>query len=279
MKKNFLLITFLCLSFYSLSFAAFEDLGVTVHGKVLGDGFVASCNDFGAIYYNPSMLCLIKDRELSVFYHNIYNLGLLDHTFVGYIHPKIGKGGIGIGWIRMGTSGNVDFMKYSENTFIFSYGQKFNRKIYVGGNIKYYFVDYDYRASGYGADFGSMLSAYRWLRVGLLWQNCVASNILWQTGTEEPINSVLKLGLGADYKKQLFLIGLRYEKEIETTIGWEWTATKLLKINAGSRFGSKENSTYSAGISIGTKKFKFNCGMEFHNILGLSTFLDMALKI
>jgi len=274
-----ILITISYLIFCNLSFAVFEDIGVTVRGKIAGEGYVSLCNDVGAIYYNPSVLGTIKNKELYIFYNNIYNLGLLDYTLVGYIHPKIGRGAIGLGWIRLGTTNNVDFMKYSENMFIFSYGQKIIENFYLGGNIKYYFVDYDYKASGLGTDISCMYTPIYWLKLGFIWQNFFSSEIFWQTGTKENINPVLKLGIAAEYKNQTFLFGLRYEKDIEPTLAWEYKISKIFSILLGTRITTKENSSVSIGFCVATKKIKFNYGIEHNRMLGFTSFVDASLKI
>jgi outer membrane protein OmpA-like peptidoglycan-associated protein len=273
-----ILITISYLIFYNLTFAVFEDLDVTVRGKILGEGYIANCEDVGAIYYNPSFLGSVRRRNFCVFYHNIYNLNLLNNTFVGYVHPRIGKGGVGFGWVRMGTTNDVDFMKYSENKFIFSYGKNLIKNIYIGGNLKYLFVDYDYKASGYSIDLGlTAKEVLPWLNLGIDFQNLFSSDIVWQTGNKENLNLVTKFGVDAYYKSHSFYLGMRYEdNNFEPSIGWEFSINNYLTLLSGVREIENSILKYLLGFYVNFKNLRFAYGVEFHNSLGTSYFLSVC---
>lgn len=266
------------LTFFVNSVYSFEDLDVTFKGKILKQTLVSAVDDFGVTYYNPALVSKIRKREIGFYYNSIFNLGLIDHTYLGYIQPKLGKGSVGLGWWRLGTSANVEFMKYSENIFIFSYGQKFFRNVFVGGNIKYFFVDYDYKASGIGADLG-LYYEIDFAEIGLLWQNFNQPEIFWQSGTKENLSQVIKVSVSKKFYSHTLSLGIRYDEGMDLGVGWQWYLSNSFAITSGINFGKKENVSSSVGVSFRRKNVKFSYGVEIRNNLGLNNFLELNFKL
>lgn len=263
-----------------ICFCVFEDIGVSVKGKLLGEGFTVICDGVSTLYYNPSKLGLIKKQEISIFYQDIYNLGLLTNMFIGYVKPRLGKGGVGIGWVRMGTTNNVDFMNYSENTFIFSYGQKLSPNFSVGCNIKFFYVDYDYNATGYGMDLGCIYRPLDIAQVAAVFKNLLSSDITWQTGTKETLPPIFNLGISNTFGNFSILCGIFLsEKNFEPSFGVIYKPASVIELMLGTRLGQKENTVYSSGLELQGKRIKFACGLEYHKILGFNTFFELGYKM
>lgn len=277
-KLSLFFVISIALTFFVNKTYSFEDLDVTFKGKVLKQTFVSLADDFGAIYYNPALMSKIRRREVGFYYNSIFNLGLIDHTFLGYVQPKLGKGTAGFGWSRLGTSANVEFMKYSENIFIFSYGQRVLRDIFVGGNVKYFFVDYDYKASGIGADLGLFIPTDI-VNFGFLWQNFNQPEIYWQTGTKENLSSVIKFSVSKNFDDHIILFGLQYDEGMDLGLGWQWYINNNFAVIAGINSGKKENVSGSIGASFSMKNVKFSYGVELRNNLGLNNFLEINFKL
>ncbi|MCS7151206.1 MAG: hypothetical protein NZ928_02320 [Endomicrobia bacterium] len=281
MRKIFLLLlVVIVITNKQNLYCVFEEIGVSVEGKVLGDGFLVLCDNPSALYYNPSMLSTMKKRELSLFYQDIYNLGLLTNMFVGYVNPRLGRGGVGIGWVRMGTTNNVDFMEYSENTFIFAYGQKLGKNLLVGSNIKCYYVDYDYKATGFGMDISFTYQPFETARAGIVVKNLLLTDIVWQTGTKENIPYICQLGVSNTFNKFTVLAGFYFtEKNFEPSVGIKYDLSDSVSLMVGTRVGYKENLLYTLGTVFSFRKFRFAFGIDYHKILGINTFLELGYKM
>jgi hypothetical protein len=260
--------------------AAFDDITVGARGKGLGGAFTAGADDASAIYWNPSMLGRAKKPVLGASWQDLYGLGLVNYSFVGYVHPGVGKGSVGFGWTRLGTTGAVTFMNYAENTMTFSYGKKIASGFYAGASVKYFSVDYDVKASGMGADLAgtySMLNDN--LRVALMWYNLNNPQIRWETLAVDTIPSAVKLGtrfaLGTDHalyvdaKKQA-------EKQAEFAAGWEGWFFKTLALRAGaSRQDEKLNTAF--GLSLAYNSLRFDYALEKHYALGYNTLFNLSI--
>lgn len=270
-------IFFVLIFFGSVTYS-FEDLDVTFKGRILKQTFVAIADNFGAINYNPALLSRVRKRELGFYYNDVFNLGLINQTFLGYVQPKLGKGAAGFAWNRLGTTARVEFMKYSENIFIFSYGQRAFRDVFIGGSVKYFLGDYDYRASGFGTDFGIFIPM-NIFDTGILWQNFNQPEIFWQTGTKENINSVIKFAISKNISPHTISLGLRYDEGTDLGFGWQWEVSNNFMILVGINNGKRENFSGSLGASFNIKNVQCSYGVELQKNLGLSNFFEVNLKL
>jgi hypothetical protein len=277
-KKVVFVVSFLVVTFFINVLHSFDDLDIGVRGKIFKQSYVSFVDDFGVINYNPALIAKIRKRELGFYYNSIFNLGLIDHTFLGYVQPALGKGGVGFAWNRLGTTSNVDFMKYSENIFIFSYGQRVWKNIFGGINVKYFFVDYDYKASGVGGDLGLFFPT-DFCNFGLLYQNFNQPEIFWQTGTKESLSSVIKFSVSKSFNNHLLSLGIRYDDGTDLSLGWHWEVRNNFIILSGCNIGKKDNVTGSLGASFGIKNVKFSYGIELHKNFGINNFLEIDLKL
>lgn len=281
MIKKLIIISAVCAACGgALSAAAFDDITVGARGKGLGGAFTAGADDASAVYWNPSLLAKVKKPSLSASWQDLYGLGLVNHSFVGYAHPGVGKGTVAFGWTRLGTTGAVTFMNYAENMMMFSYGKKVATGFYAGGSVKYFSVDYDAKASGVGADLAGTYSLLGDnLRIALMWYNLNNPQIRWETLAVDTIPSTLKLGtrfaLGADHalyidaKKQA-------EKQSEYAAGWEGWFFKTFALRAGAaRQDDKLNTAF--GMSIAYSSLRFDYAMEKHYALGYNTVFNLTL--
>lgn len=263
-----------------IGFCSFEEIGVSVKGKVLGEGFTVLCDNSAAVYYNPSKLGVIRKQEFSIFYQDIYNLGLLSNIFIGYIKPRLGRGAVGMAWVRMGTTSKVDFMNYSENTFIFAYGQKLTEKLSIGGNIKFFYVDYDYKATGYGLDLSCTYKLSDMVQTGLVLKNLLSTGITWQTKIEEELPKVCNIGVCSVFRNFYVLGGILYlQGSLEPSVGVGCKLLDTIDLVFGVRLGQKENSTLNTGFEFQSKKLRFAIGVEYHRILGFNTFFEFGYRL
>src|SRR5262245_57390470 len=102
----FLSVSLSLLLSVSLSKAAFDSLGYGAAGKAMGGAYTALAEE-GAAYWNPAALDLIRRPQLAAAYEDLFGLGLFRYTTLGYNHPHIGGGTLGIHLLRLSSIGEA----------------------------------------------------------------------------------------------------------------------------------------------------------------------------
>jgi len=261
---------------------AFDRIGIGARPKGMGDAFTAISDDGNSIYWNPAGIARIDKRELSVMHKDLFGLGLVNYEFLGYVHPNIGNGSLGFSWIRLDTTRNIEFMDYTENTYIISYGMKIGVPFSLGANIKYYSVDYKDAGSGIGADIGILYNTFAGhLNLGFLYQDFNRPKIRWETQAEDRLPANLRLGIG--FRPNPFMnlaldLDKLLESYVETHLGIEWW---LLKREIGLRTGlinqDKGKWDFTLGGSLGYRFFRFDYAWERHYDLGSTHLFSMVI--
>ncbi|MCJ7646210.1 PorV/PorQ family protein, partial [bacterium] len=252
---------------------AFDRVGIGARPKGMGDAFTAISDDGNSIYWNPAGIARIEGSQLSVMHKDLFGLGLINYEFLGYVHPNIGNGSLGFSWIRLDTTRNVEFMDYSENIYIISYGMRIAIPFSLGANIKYYSVDYREGGSGLGADIGVLYNTFAGhLNLGLLYQDFNRPKIRWETQAKDELPANLRLGIG--FRPNAFLnlaldLDKLLESYVESHLGIEWW---LLNQTIGLRTGlinqDKGKWNFTLGGSLGYRFFRFDYAWERHYDLG-----------
>jgi hypothetical protein len=275
-KGGSVLVLLMVFLFSSLAFAgrvgggpyAFLSIGVGARALGMGGAFVALADDGTAAYWNPAGLSLLKKREfiamyttLSVAPHYTGEGVKCMHQYVGYAHPNILGGSVGVSWVRLCVEGvektGIDQyeeliregkLKNSEDAFIFSYGRElFEGMFYLGVNLKYFVHQlYTYRGKGYGVDIGMLgdvssifgkkgrplLGVLNNMRLGLI----VRGNFekVWNTGRREQDTISGELGLVFDplvFDRGKWTVALalsqRKEQPMNMSVGTEIQLLKL----------------------------------------------------
>jgi len=253
--------------------AAFDRIGIGARPKGMGDAFTGVADDGNSIYWNPAGIARIEKSQIGVMHKNLFNLGLINYEFAGYVHPNIGKGSLGLSWIRLDTTSNIEFIDYTENTYIISYGTKLGIPLSLGGNIKYYSVDYSEGASGLGADIGLLYESFAGhLKLGFLWQDFNRPKIRWETQASDVIPANLRLGVG--FKPNPFLnfaldLDRLLESYVQTHMGAEcWLYNKAIGLRIGGINQDKGKWNIAFGGSLGYRFFRFDYAWERHYSLG-----------
>lgn len=266
--------------------AAFDRIGVGARAKGMGDAFCAVADDVTAVYWNPAGLAKVKASGLSVMYRDLFGLGLIDYTYAGYAQPGFGKGAVGFTWIRLATSNSVDYLKYSENTYMFAYGFSLGgafKAMSIGAGVKYYFVDYDQgKASGMGADVGLRIQAAKNLTIVAVGQDVNCPKIRYQTGYDDTMDPNYKLGLNftntfvnvsADLdqlKQPRPKLHLGLEKPL-------FRNTFFIRAGGYNVTESIWNITFGAGLKV-SKAFALDYAFEMHPELGNSQVFSLNVK-
>lgn len=252
---------------------AFDRISIGARPIGMGGAFTAVCDDGNAAYWNPAGLGKIKTTQLNATHQDLFGLGLINYDFVGYIRPRIGKGTVGFGLIKFGTTSDVEFIDYSENTYIFSYGVPLPAKLFAGANLKYYYVNYDEKATGYGVDVGIMREYMGGrLTVAGVCQDINRPVIRWGTGAKD--NLPINLRLGAAYKPaEPLTVAVDIDKlnrtehreNSEIHVGSElWFYKKIIGVRMGYVSQEPGEWDFSGGAGIQHGKLRLDYAYRRH---------------
>ncbi|OGH55344.1 MAG: hypothetical protein A3G34_11825 [Candidatus Lindowbacteria bacterium RIFCSPLOWO2_12_FULL_62_27] len=256
------------------SAAAFEAMMVGARPVGMGGAFVAVADDGLAAHYNPAGLANLKMRRIDSAYSDLYNLGLLKRNYMSYAHPKLGRAGAAISWNGLATSQKVTFIDYSENAYGFSVGFPVYRGLAVGSTLKYYWVNYDKKATGYGFDLGVMLRFMMDYRFGVMLRNASHPKIRWATGAIDYLPITWEMGLAADVGRHT-LVSIQWDRQADNNdrslfrVGGEyWLTERRASTRLGVRAGAVRHPmnkwAFTGGLSAVLKGFEAVYGLQFH---------------
>ncbi|OGR82346.1 MAG: hypothetical protein A2901_04680 [Elusimicrobia bacterium RIFCSPLOWO2_01_FULL_54_10] len=254
----------------SVSGAAFETVGVGARPLALGNSYASIAGTYEAVYWNPAGIATLGQPTLHSEYRNLYGLGILRYMSSGYVHPGVGRGALGMSWLRLDTTGDASYLDYAENTLIVSYGLKVWDTLRAGINGKYYRVNSTVGAGGMGLDLGVVYS--RWgVTGGLVVSDVNRTQISWDTGAKDRIPRRVRLGFsGNPVENTLVTSQISWEDQQERAhhAGIEQTLfSKIFSLRLGFSEQNKE-FRFSWGLGFKFKIFNLDYAWERQRLLG-----------
>ena len=276
MKKKiaFILSLFFAISAYAYSpgTSGFQFLKMQVGARAAGmaGAFLAVPGDVHSLFYNPAGIAPLQLKSASFSYHD--DLLDINSGFLGYIHPKVGVGNVGVSVLfrdygaiaRTDISGQEDGT-FSSNYFSLagSYAMQPMPNLYVGGSVKYVqgMID-NYSAGAVAADAGLMylIPVHKLaLAAGIFNLGTSVSAFVDQ---KDPLPMQMRIGLSKHLEHLPLLIGLNVYKYNDepwyVALGGEFTLTPNLYLRLGwDSFGrdiavdSSEDTLAGAAIGLG----------------------------
>ena len=182
--------------------------GVGARAIGLGNAYVAMPFDATAIYWNPAGMEYIQNKSFSFFYTNL--LAGAHYNFVGYVHPTINFGTIGLGAMRIGVGDIKETDNYnvpngtfshSESQFLLSYAKQLPFHFSAGISIKlHHWSMLEFTDTGVGADLGFLYKpdfssvVLQNISIGLNIKNLLQPRLKPREGTDvHPMN--MKFGI------------------------------------------------------------------------------------
>ncbi|MFH1369222.1 MAG: conjugal transfer protein TraF [Elusimicrobiota bacterium] len=282
-----ILILSIALSINGSVFAGiFEHLGGGVRAAGMGNAAVAVVDDASAVYWNPAGLMNLKYNEFSASRADLYGLGLVSYDNYFYGHPGMGIGSVGFGIMRLATTSKVDFLDFSENTFIFSFGTKpqldFLRNLSLGANVKYYKAQQKTTGTGYGIDAGAQYR-YRDFYAGAAVQDMNWPEIHFQSDSDDIIPANLILGAGYKHGR-LFTLAFDWDNFQEGNTQFHagaeaWFAGRIIAVRLGAIRQHLALWTYTMGLGIRVSGLQFDYAMKKHFDLDNTHLFSMTLRL
>ncbi|MEW6040951.1 MAG: PorV/PorQ family protein [Elusimicrobiota bacterium] len=234
-------------------------MGVGARAMGMGGAFTAVSDDASSIYWNPAGLPNLENKEILAMYSSMS----LDRSlnWLNFVMP-LRFGSIGLGIINSGVANingydeNQNFLgkfSYQSTGILLSYGRKIEEIVNAGVNLKIITDSLkDYSRSGYGLDFGALISPAEKLKLGLKLQDIAGS-----IGSD---TIPMSISMGASYRllgdKLLLSADMNKITDIDTLkirMGLEYSAADILSIHAGLN-----EMNFSFGTTLYYKIFKLS---------------------
>lgn len=260
--NRFVLMVIVLFSIKS-SMAQFENTETGARATGLNGAFTSLSNNSLAVFYNPSGLGQLKFREISVYYSpSVFGINELSQAAFSYAEPlKFGTAGLGIK--------SFGFDLYKELNIFLSFGKVFQKKIFLGLNVNYFYLNIqNYNsASSIGIDFGTLAYVTDFLKWGFTAKNLTGSVI---GDSKEKIPQIYRTGVTFQFIDDLILIA-EFEKDVRYPLsiksGFEFSATEQVDLRSGI---STEPVSFTAGIGFAYGIFQLDYTVNSHQDLGIS---------
>lgn len=187
--------------------AAFVDIGTGARPMGLGGAFTALADDASALYYNNAGIAFSEAIQLHG--TRVSHLGgLASHNFIAGILP-VGKiGAFGISTNILSESEEI----YQEQAIKLSYATSFKGKFSTGISVKRLRTTYNqesksitdnpyfatYQTSALSADLGVLILPLSGLRVGMVAENLIPTNISISESGEDNVPINFRFGVAYD---------------------------------------------------------------------------------
>lgn len=246
-----------------IGWAQFENVDLGARPISLNGAFTSIANNSQAIFYNPSGLGQLYDREISFFYSPApYGLTELAIAALTYAEPtQYGAFGVGIK--------TYGFELYRELNILLSYANSYKGRIFYGLNLDFYNLkiqNYN-SASSFGLDIGAMAYLHKYVRWGFIAKNITGAKI---GESKEKIAQVYRTGLNFVPLQNINLV-LEIEKDVKYPLsfrsGLEYSVLDYVDL----RFGvGSEPTSFAAGVGLSYNLFQLDYALTKLPDLGIT---------
>ncbi len=247
-------------------------VGLGARALGMGGGFTSLADDATAIFYNPAGLPLLDYQEVSLMHMDLFEG--TTYNFAGWAYPDVKLGGVGVGYMRIGTDDIVrrrnfiadGMFDYSHSQLIIGYGQSLQGALSLGLNFKVVNQSIDDMSDyGFGFDLGMMARIDRHLTAGLMIRDMVPAELELDQTSE--ITTISIMG-GLSYRN----LNLGKSASLTTAFELEKIENRSTRIHAGSELVIKDSYALRAGYD--RDNVSFGAGLKWSRLK-----IDYAYKI
>jgi hypothetical protein len=174
---------------------AFDPIPSGARAVGMGGAYTAVADDPNSVVWNPAGLAGVRRPGIAVNHLDVQTLGLLSYDQLIYAQPFVYRNAVAASWLRLGTTGLVSYLNYTENTFILTYQQSIIQNLSLGLNFKVFQVQYDNAAAGWGLDLGARYQIIPALAVAMVGENINSPELDWSSGIADRLPLNLRVGL------------------------------------------------------------------------------------
>jgi len=248
---NYYLVLLLLVVPSICSAGAFDPIASNARAWGMGGAYTAVVADATAVYWNPAGLVGVRRPSVALTHFDVQSLGLLSFDQIVFAQPFVFNNVVAVAWSRLGTTGQVTFMDYAENTFILSYQQPVLNNLSLGLNFKVFQVQYDQPGSGFGVDLGVRYQFLPELTLGMMIENFNRPEIYWTTGAYDRLPVNMRVGLAGEIDENT-IVALDGDRLLDLNpkiyLGAErWFFGRLLALRVGVNYLSLERRFQPAG--------------------------------
>lgn len=280
--------------------AQFLELGVSARAAGMGEVFLAVADDASALYYNPSGLTQLGQKEL-ILTHVDYIAGIT-YDFGGISIPTSRLGGVvglGIYFLNSGDIPNItnrtkdlsnpeQTYQAKEYALALTYARSLTDRFSIGTTLK--FIDELYeeeRANGWAVDVGTMYKTdFKNFRIGVMMSNFGSDLKFIKEAYPLPIN--FKFGISMEpvtFGEHKALIGLELSHPNDNlekfNSGVEYWYRDILALRVGNQFGYDSGDfSFGAGVKLPFySKTKLRVDYGYHDFGFLSEVHRFTLNL
>lgn len=283
-------------------------MGVGAKALGMGGAFVGVANDVTASYWNPSGLCQLDRKQLSLMHAETFG-SLLNQDFIAFALPleetlsnstiafsllRLGGGGIKITGLK--DSSRVILLReesHADYAFLFSYSHPILSNLFWGANLKLIYRHLvDNSAFGLGADLSFLARPYSFLTLGANLMDITPTLLFYDNGTTETINPTTKFGVGVNHEIKDFSLlfasdaDVRYEGRKFSAqywvgdISWDmhYGVEILYRKNLAARLGFDQGD-FTAGAGFLIRQFGLDIAFLSHDQLDNTYRISLFVRL
>jgi hypothetical protein len=292
MKKLLVSLTIWLMGFLKAAsyLGDFEDLAASARALGLGNSQLASTQDASAIYYNPAICALIKERQVYLGYAQYFESGIIKNTLFAFLVPQRSStwGGLvfnnWISNIKVAEIQNPNLPPSSENRpyikeivdaqdliLYLTYAQLLTDNLSFGGNLKIIYRNLGIgNGIGGGVDIGSCYRFTDHLIAALRLRNFPRTTIFWSNRKHEAVFPKFSGGISWLFPQNNYWFLL--VTDLEHNIDQNYTT-----MNLGVEYSYRENFALRVGLE--SLKPTLGVGFRYQKLFidyGFTNFLNDA---
>lgn len=215
---------------------SFLKLGIGARPLGMGGAFTAVADDANSTYYNAAGLSDMKSWEVFTAKSDSFDFDV-KYDYTNLVIPLMPGKVLGVAMAQLTTDGipitrdNVPailgYVTDKEKALVLSYGHRLSEYWALGGSVKK--IDqkvYIGKSEGTEADFGILYTPSKTVRFGVNFQDCLPTEITWNTGSRVKIPLTIRGGMALHIHDWGSIIALDINKvdgrDVQFDGGWEY---------------------------------------------------------